>query len=100
ARGGIGTVSVALDAELHREVALKQIQAEFADDPKSRARFLLEAEVTGRLEHPGVVPVYSLGADDRGRPYYAMRLVRGDSLKEAVEHFHRADAQPGRDPGA
>ena len=96
ARGGIGVVSVALDPELNREVALKEILPEHADDPDSRARFLLEAEVTGRLEHPGVVPVYGLGHDDGGRPYYAMRLVKGESLKEAIERFH-ADDGPGRD---
>src|SRR5262245_47428462 len=75
ARGGLGAVFVALDAELHREVALKQIQDRYADDPVSRARFLLEAEITGRLEHPGVVPVYGLGSDAQGRPFYAMRFV-------------------------
>jgi serine/threonine-protein kinase len=98
ARGGIGVVFVALDSELHREVALKQIQPQHADDPNSRARFLIEAEVTGRLEHPGIVPVYGLGLGDRGRPFYAMRFVRGQSLKEAVESFHRADRRSGRDP--
>ena len=66
ARGGIGVVSVAFDSELQREVALKQIKTESADDSDSRARFLLEAEVTGRLEHPGVVPVYGLGFDEQG----------------------------------
>jgi serine/threonine-protein kinase len=98
ARGGIGVVSVAMDSELHREVALKQIQPRHADDPSSRARFLLEAEVTGRLEHPGVVPVYGLGTSTEGRPFYAMRFVRGQSLKEAIEQFHQADLRPGRDP--
>ncbi len=98
ARGGIGVVFVALDSELHREVALKQIQPQHADDPTSRARFLIEAEVTGRLEHPGVVPVYGLGHSEQGRPFYAMRFVRGRSLKEAIESFHQADLQPGRDP--
>src|SRR3954453_18749263 len=90
ARGGLGAVFVALDSELNREVALKQILDRHADDPDSRARFLLEAEVTGRLEHPRVVPVYGLGCDAEGRPFYAMRLVKGQSLKEAVEHFHAA----------
>jgi eukaryotic-like serine/threonine-protein kinase len=98
AKGGIGVVFVALDSELHREVALKQIQPQHADDPGSRARFLVEAEVTGRLEHPGIVPVYGLGHDPHGRPYYAMRFVRGQSLKEAIAEFHRADLQPARDP--
>ena len=92
ARGGIGVVFVALDSELHREVALKQIQPQHADDPASRARFLIEAEVTGRLEHPGVVPVYGLGTSDEGRPFYAMRFVRGQSMKEAIEKFHRPAA--------
>src|SRR5262249_54542062 len=100
ARGGLGVISVALDTELNREVALKQIQPERVDDSTSRARFLLEAEVTGRLEHPGVVPVYSLGRDGRGQPYYAMRLVRGDSLKEAIDKFHAADREGSRDAGS
>jgi tRNA A-37 threonylcarbamoyl transferase component Bud32 len=88
ARGGLGAVFVALDDELHREVALKQILDHHADDPVSRQRFLLEAEITGGLEHPGIVPVYGLGAYGDGRPYYAMRFVRGDSLKEAIGQFH------------
>jgi tetratricopeptide (TPR) repeat protein len=98
ARGGIGIVCVAMDSELHREVALKQIRPEHADDPISRARFMIEAEVTGRLEHPGVVPVYGLGADDQGRPFYAMRFVRGESLKEAIDALHQVDDRPSRDP--
>ena len=93
ARGGIGVVFVALDSELHREVALKQIQIQHADDPDSRARFLIEAEVTGRLEHPGIVPVYGLGTNDQGRPFYAMRFVRGQSLKEAIDSYHQSDSQ-------
>ncbi len=93
ARGGIGVVFVALDSELHREVALKQIQIQHADDPASRARFLIEAEVTGRLEHPGIVPVYGLGTNDQGRPFYAMRFVRGQSLKEAIDRYHQSDSQ-------
>jgi serine/threonine-protein kinase len=99
AKGGLGSVFVALDAELHREVALKQILDHCADDAVSRQRFLLEAEVTGGLEHPGVVPVYGLGAYPDGRPYYAMRFIRGDSLKEAIAAFHADDAlrtDPGR----
>ncbi len=99
ARGGLGQVFVAVDEELHREVALKEIQREHADDPESRARFLLEAEVTGRLEHPGIVPVYGLGTYVDGRPFYAMRFIKGDSLKEALARFHNAEG-PGRDPGA
>jgi WD40 repeat protein/serine/threonine protein kinase len=100
AQGGIGKVSVAFDAELQREVALKQIKPERADDADSRARFLLEAEVTGRLEHPGIVPVYGLGVDDQGRPFYAMRFVRGTSLEEAIRQYHRDLADSPRDSRA
>ena len=97
AKGGIGQVGVALDTELNREVALKEIQAQLADDPSSRHRFLLEAEVTGRLEHPGVVPVYGLGArrgptllrhatDPWGQPQAGDRAVHGGR--------HAAGSQP------
>lgn len=92
ARGGLGEVFQASDRELNRTVALKQMLARHAHDPAAQARFLLEAEVTGRLEHPGIVPVYSLGRYPDGRPYYAMRLVEGETLRSAIERFH----QPGR----
>ena len=59
---------------------------------------MVEAEITGRLEHPGIVPVYGLGTYDDGRPFYAMRFIRGDNLKAAIEQFHK-DREPGRDPG-
>jgi tetratricopeptide (TPR) repeat protein/tRNA A-37 threonylcarbamoyl transferase component Bud32 len=98
AKGGLGQVSVAHDGELHREVALKEIQNRYADNYESRERFLREARITGRLEHPGIVPVYGLGHYADGRPYYAMRFIKGDSLKEAIEGFHRAES-PERDPG-
>ena len=98
ARGGLGEVFVALDRELGREVALKQIRSPFADDDASRARFVREAEVTGGLEHPGVVPVYALGSDGEGRPYYAMRFVRGVSLQHAINRFHAVE-RPARPPG-
>lgn len=88
AKGGLGQVSVALDEELNREVALKEIQPEHADEPASRERFVKEAEVTGKLEHPGIVPVYGLGQYADGRPFYAMRFIRGDSLKDAIATFH------------
>ncbi len=89
ARGGLGAVYVALDSEFDREVALKRIHEDRADDPDSRSRLHLEARITGGLEHPGIVPVYGLGRYEDGRPYYAMRLVQGDSLREAIEAFHK-----------
>lgn len=90
ARGGLGEVFVASDDELQRTVALKQIRDPHADNPESRARFIVEAEITGALEHPGIVPIYGLGTYADGRPYYAMRFIRGDSLKDALENYHAA----------
>jgi serine/threonine-protein kinase len=93
ARGGLGEVYVATDTELNREVALKRIQDRYADQARSRRRFLAEAEVTARLEHPGVVPVFGLVADPAGRPCYAMRFVRGDTLLDQIA-AHHASADP------
>jgi serine/threonine protein kinase len=90
-KGALGEVFVARDEELPREVALKQIQERHADNPESRARFVLEAEVTGGLEHPGIVPVYGLGKYADGRPFYAMRFIKGDNLKEAIKRFHEQE---------
>jgi tetratricopeptide (TPR) repeat protein len=97
-KGGLGEVFVALDVELHREVAVKEIQARHLGRGDFLGRFLLEAEVTGKLEHPGVVPVYGLGSHPDGRPYYAMRLIKGQSLQTAIDHFHAGD-RAGREPG-
>ena len=91
-RGNLGEVFLARDSKLHRIVALKRIKQAPAADHDKRARFVVEAEITGRLEHPGIVPVYGLGTYDDGRPFYAMRFIRGDSLKEAIDAFHEADA--------
>jgi serine/threonine-protein kinase len=103
ARGGLGEVFVARDTELNREVALKQILDHHAGDQGRRARFMLEAEITGGLEHPGVVPVYGLGMYPDGRPYYAMRFIRGESFKQAIDRFHADSPLPmgegGRRPG-
>jgi serine/threonine protein kinase len=90
--GGLGSVFLARDAEVNRDVALKQMKEEIAADPQYRARFVFEAEITGNLEHPGIVPVYGKGENADGRPYYAMRFIRGDNLKVAVDRFHQDPA--------
>ncbi len=88
ASGGLGRVYLAQDRALHRRVALKEIQPDHAEDPVSRERFVFEAEVTGNLEHPGIVPVYDLGWRPDGRPFYAMRFIEGEDLAAAVRRFH------------
>ncbi len=105
ARGGLGEVFLALDPELDRQVALKELRAYHAHDPVSQSRFVLEAKVTGRLEHPGIVPVYGLGRYADGRPYYAMRFIEGETLKQAIDRFYsgegaRASRASGRSRSA
>jgi eukaryotic-like serine/threonine-protein kinase len=81
-RGGMGVVYEADDLQFGRRVAVKGLTRDHA---ALRARFLTESVVTANLEHPGVAPVYERGFDDAGKPYYAMRLVRGRTLSEEVE---------------
>ncbi len=96
ATGGIGCIWLVHDHALGRQVALKELRPEQADNALLRMRFLREAQITGQLEHPGIVPVYELArwpADER--PYYTMRLVRGRTLTESARAFHdRREAGP------
>jgi eukaryotic-like serine/threonine-protein kinase len=94
ARGGLGEVFLALDPQLDRQVALKELRAHLAYDPHSQSRFLLEARLTGGLQHPGIVPVYGLGRYADGRPYYAMRFIEGETLKQAIDRFHAPESAP------
>jgi len=80
---------VAYDEELNREVALKELRRRYAEDAKSMSQFLFEAEVTAGLEHPGVVPIYGVGRHPDGRAYFTMRLIRGQSLRDAIRALHR-----------
>lgn len=93
AEGGLGTISLALDEELHREVALKELKSCHADNIRRRLRFLLEAEINGKLEHPGIVPVYGCGQYADGRPFYAMRFIRGITLDNAINRFHQSGSE-------
>lgn len=79
---------LARDEQLRRTVALKEIRPERVDDPTVRRRFLAEAEITGRLEHPGIVPIYALEHDAWGRPVYAMRFIQGRTLSDAIQIHH------------
>ena len=94
AEGGLGRLFVARDTELNREVVLKLIKNETIADRETRRRFEFEAEITSQLDHPGIVPVYGFGRDERadGRefPYYAMRLIRGHRLEDAIRDVHSA----------
>jgi serine/threonine protein kinase len=94
AKGGLGEVFRATDLALHRTVAVKRLQAHRSGDAESRRRFLVEAEVTARLEHPGIVPVYALYPDAEGGPAYAMRFVEGPTLADAIRQYHDHPPDP------
>lgn len=94
ARGGLGEVFRARDDSLHRDVAVKFIRPKRALDPLSRERFRLEAEITGRLDHPGIVPVYGVGETFDGRDLLVMRFIEGSTLRSAVDQFHQETQGP------
>jgi eukaryotic-like serine/threonine-protein kinase len=81
ARGGMGRIHPATDRNLLRHVALKRLDKELANQGFYRDGFIAEAQITGQLEHPNIVPVHELAIDeDRGVPYFTMKLVQGVSL--------------------
>jgi serine/threonine-protein kinase len=79
-RGGMGVVLRAFDRQLNREVALKVMHRGRERDPALRLRFVEEAQLTGQLQHPAVPPIFERGESDDGRPYYAMKLIKGQAL--------------------
>jgi serine/threonine protein kinase/WD40 repeat protein len=94
ARGGMGVILRVRDVDLRRDLAMKVMLGEGASssssedseaDPALLTRFLEEAQLTGQLDHPGIVPVHELGLDADGRVYFTMRLVKGRELKEILE---------------
>ncbi len=80
ARGGVGVVFRSRDKDLGRDVAIKVLRKDLAAVPEVVQRFVEEAQIGGQLQHPGVVPVYGLGVQTDGRPYFAMKLVKGRTL--------------------
>ena len=84
ARGGMGAVHRALDHRLGRQVAVKTIHSALAERPGALSRFVVEAQVTGALEHPGIVPVHLLGEGSDGLPMFSMKLVEGRTLLAVI----------------
>ena len=83
ARGGMGAILDAREAAIKRKVAMKVMLD--TDDAGDIARFVAEAQVTGQLEHPNVVPVHELSVDENGQPFYTMKMVRGVTLKKVLD---------------
>ncbi len=80
ARGGMGVVVRAYDPDFERKLALKILLPSNSEDDSREERFLEEAKITGQLEHPGIPPVHELGLLEDGRPFFAMKLIEGETL--------------------
>jgi serine/threonine-protein kinase len=80
ARGGMGAILKGRDPDLNRDVALKVLREELQDHPDMVRRFVEEAQIGGQLQHPGIVPIYELGAFADHRPFFSMKLVKGQTL--------------------
>jgi len=83
--GGMGVVVAARQASINRIVALKKIKPAEAGNAETRQKFLSEAIVTGDLEHPNIVPIYDLGKDESGTPFYSMKYVKGTPWDRVIE---------------
>ncbi len=89
ARGGLGQIWMANDSRLRREVAFKELLPNALKNRNALERFLEEAQITGQLEHPGIVPIYDIGYQENGTPFYAMKLVRGETMEKEIDSFHQ-----------
>jgi len=92
-QGGMGEIWRVRDRDLERDVAVKVIHLQGADEAQLIQRFELEARITGQLDHPNIVPVHELGKTDGGRCYFTMKEVRGQSLAAVVRRVELADPQ-------
>lgn len=88
AHGGLGNIWRAEDTSIHREIAFKELLPKALKNRVIVERFLEEAQITGQLEHPGIVPIYDVGYQENGTPFYAMKLLKGGNMDEAIESLH------------
>lgn len=92
ARGGLGQIWLASDTRLRRDVAYKEMLPTALKNRNALERFLEEAQITGQLEHPGIVPIYDIGYQANGAPFYSMKLVRGETMEKEIELMHELPA--------
>jgi serine/threonine-protein kinase len=84
ARGGMGFVLKGRDPDIGRDVALKVLRDDLRDNADMVRRFVEEAQIGGQLQHPGIVPIYEMGVFRDRRPFFAMKLVKGDTLAKLL----------------
>jgi serine/threonine protein kinase len=82
--GGMGEVSLAMDQDIERKVAVKRLRGDIASEA-ALLRFAEEVKVVGQLEHPGIVPIHDVGIDERGNHYLVMKYVAGETLETILE---------------
>ncbi|MCA9247790.1 MAG: serine/threonine protein kinase, partial [Planctomycetales bacterium] len=87
-RGGLGRVLRARDEYVGRDVALKEMILRSPLSLERIERFFLEAQLTGRLDHPSIAPVYALGVTHEGHPFYTMKFVEGRTLASLIKRYH------------
>jgi serine/threonine-protein kinase len=90
ATGGMGEVRRVWDSVLNRTLAMKILRRELLDREDLYARFVEEAQATGQLEHPGIVPIYDFGRLNDGRAFFTMKEIRGRTMLDVIEELHRA----------
>lgn len=91
AKGGKSLIKSCKDLHLSRFVCYKTLRPEFANDEIEQARLIREARVSAMLQHPNTVPTYELGRDNKGYPYFTMKLVHGYTLREILDYRERYD---------
>jgi len=92
ARGGMGLIYAAKDLHCDRTVAIKVLQEPGVPEEENRRRFVGEARITSKLEHPNIVPIHELGRDVAGRVFYTMKYIRGVTLADILNGIRRGDA--------
>jgi eukaryotic-like serine/threonine-protein kinase len=95
-RGGMGVVYRARDAALAREVAVKLLSDHYSANAPAAQRFLSEARITGQLQHPGIPTVHQVGRLADGRPFLAMKLIKGSTLDAILKQRPDPVAERGR----
>jgi hypothetical protein len=96
ARGGMGVICRATDTALGREVAVKLLQERYAPDSGMGHRFAAETRITAQLQHPGIPPVHDCGALPDGRPFLAMKLIKGQTFEQLLRQRGAPAADRGR----
>lgn len=91
AKGGKSLIKSCKDLHLSRFICYKTLKPEFANDEIEQKRLIREARVTAMLQHPNTVPTYELGRDNKGNPYFTMKLVHGYTLREILDYRERYD---------